>query len=371
MRIVEIITDSYHADTIAAIAKYFEVTDFWCGSENDDGRRSFRMLVPDGARQGVVDKLQNLLGTTEGYRIVILSVDAVLPRPEDEQQEQNGQSRAVAATREELYSEITKGARLDSTFLLLTFLSTLVAAIGLAEDSVAVVVGAMLIAPLLGPNIALAFATSLGDRQLMWQALKTELAGLSLAVGLSMLIGLVWPANLASQEVMARTDVGMDGIALALASGAAAVLSLTTGLSATLVGVMVAVALLPPAVTMGMFLGSGQVGLASGAALLLAATGVRPARRQGRVSGKGRQAPDLDRAQPCQAVAGHLRHLVGRSPVDPDRSDPAAQPEARLISSRTTRGRSFSQNTKFITSIITIRNSTVMMPPAFMKSGTP
>jgi uncharacterized hydrophobic protein (TIGR00341 family) len=176
----------------------------------------------------------------------------------------------VTATREELYSQIVKGARLDSSFLLLVVLSTVVAAIGLAEDNVAVVVGAMVIAPLLGPNIALAFATSLGDRWLAWEALKTNMAGLSLALTLSFGIGLVWPVNLDSQEVMARTTVGLDGVALALASGAAAVLSLTTGLSTTLVGVMVAVALLPPTATLGLLLGSGRMGLAGGAALLLA-----------------------------------------------------------------------------------------------------
>ena len=69
---------------------------------------------------------------------------------------------------------------------------------------------------------------------------------------------------------MGRTDVGMDGVALALASGAAAVLSLTSGLSTTLVGVMVAVALLPPTATLGMTLGAGHPSMAAGAALLLA-----------------------------------------------------------------------------------------------------
>ena len=69
---------------------------------------------------------------------------------------------------------------------------------------------------------------------------------------------------------MARTDVGLDSVVLALASGAAAVISLTTGLASVLVGVMVAVALLPPTATLGIMLGSGQTKLAVGAALLLA-----------------------------------------------------------------------------------------------------
>jgi uncharacterized membrane protein len=62
----------------------------------------------------------------------------------------------------------------------------------------------------------------------------------------------------------------LDSAVLAMASGAAAVLSLTSGLPSVLVGVMVAVALLPPAATMGLMLGAGQMELAYGAAFLLA-----------------------------------------------------------------------------------------------------
>jgi len=171
-------------------------------------------------------------------------------------------------TREELYNGIERGARLDSTFLMLVFLSTIVASIGLIENNIAVIVGTMVIAPLLGPDIALALATPLGDRELMWQALKTNLAGLFLTLAIA--IGMIWPSHLNSFEIIVHTGVKPDGIVLALASGSAAVLSLATGLSSALVGVMVAVALLPPAATLGMMLGSGQFNLALGAALLLA-----------------------------------------------------------------------------------------------------
>ena len=269
MRIVEIITDAGHTDSLAGIAEHFKPDDFWHGAISEDGRRSFRFLVDDASRQQVIDALQSLLGTAENSHIIILPVDTALPRPPEEDQE-GRRRQAVAATREELYSEITRGAHLDSSFLLLTFLSTIVAAIGLAEDNVAVVVCAMVIAPLLGPNIALAFGTALGDRELMWQALKTNLAGVSLALVLSVVIGIIWHVDLTSREILLRTDVHMSGVVLALASGAAAVLSLTTGLSSALVGVMVAVALLPPTATLGMLLGSGQPQLGLGAALLLA-----------------------------------------------------------------------------------------------------
>jgi uncharacterized hydrophobic protein (TIGR00341 family) len=128
----------------------------------------------------------------------------------------------------------------------------------------------MVIAPLLGPNIALAFATTLGDRDLLLKSIKTNMVGVALALSVSIVIGWFWPPMTLNPEILARTYVGFDGVVLALASGAAAVLSLTSGVASALVGVMVAVALLPPTATLGMVLASGQYQLATGAALLLA-----------------------------------------------------------------------------------------------------
>jgi uncharacterized hydrophobic protein (TIGR00341 family) len=201
---------------------------------------------------------------------VLLPVEAVLPRPAALEAPDGKPRKSTSATREELYNQIEKGARLDGNFLILVFLSTLVAAIGLLEDNVAVVVGAMVIAPLLGPNVALSFATTLGDRDLLRQSVKTNLAGVMFTLLLSFGIGAVFPTVAPGPEIMARTDIGFDGVILALASGAAAVLSLTTGVASALVGVMVAVALLPPTATLEMMLATSQLELAAGAALLLA-----------------------------------------------------------------------------------------------------
>jgi len=270
MRLIEIVADTGHLDTLNGIAEQHQVTDFWHGTEGEDGRIALRMLVDDDIRQAVIDAILNVLATSETARIIILPVEATLPRVDDDVEPDNKKPTYGNQTREELYDRIERGARLDSNYLLMVFLSTIVASIGLIENNVAVIVGAMVIAPLLGPNISLAFATSLGDGELMWQSLKTNLAGLALALLMAIVIGFIWPDHMHSSEIMVRTDVGLDGVLLAFASGAAAVLSLTTGLSSALVGVMVAVALLPPTATLGMMLGSGQPNLALGAGLLLA-----------------------------------------------------------------------------------------------------
>lgn len=270
MKIIEIIADPGHVDTLKGIAEQHEINDCWQVAGDSEDRAVIRMLVSDARRQGVIDALQSLLGSSEHAHILIQPVEAVLPRSSEVVGEKDGESASTGQTREELYNEIVQGAQLDNTFLLLVCLSTIVASIGLIENNIAVVVGAMVIAPLLGPNIALAFATALGDARLAWRALRTTLAGFGLTLLMSIATGVLWPERLHSSEILARTDVGMAGITLAMASGAAAVLSLITGLSSTLVGVMVAVALLPPAATLGMMLGSGQYSQAAGAGLLLA-----------------------------------------------------------------------------------------------------
>ncbi len=129
-----------------------------------------------------------------------------------------------------MYQDIAKGAEINSDFLMLTALSTVVVVFGLSADNVAAVIGAMVIAPLLGPILAFSFGSALGDLALMLKAAKTAVTGLALGLALSFVVGLIYEPNLFSDELMSRTVVGPDSAALALAAGAAAALSIATGL---------------------------------------------------------------------------------------------------------------------------------------------
>lgn len=233
------------------------------------------ILATQDHRQALLDRLQSLMGTRDDWRITLLPVETTIPFPEKEKEEEEDDATKDARknrggqSREEIYNNVWKQAQTDRNYLVFVVLSTVVAAFGMIADNVAVVVGAMVIAPLLGPNLALAVGVALGDGKLMGRAITTNAAGIAVALGLSLLIGAVWPVDAASKELMSRTQVGFDGMAIALASGAAAALSLVTGLSSALVGVMVAVALLPPTAAIGLFLGAGHPEFALGAALLL------------------------------------------------------------------------------------------------------
>ena len=241
----------------------------------DEDRTTLQMLSAGDNRQDVVDAMQSALSSQSDWRLTILPVETTIPLPREEEEavekaEKDLKRKIGGRTREEIWNDVWAQAQTDQTYLVFVVLSTIVAALGLVQDNVAVVVGAMVIAPLLGPNLAFAVGVALGDRSLILRALKTNAAGLGIAFAMSVLIGLVWPPNMDSAELMGRADVNFGGMAIALASGAAAALSLVTGVSSALVGVMVAVALLPPTAALGLFLGAGQTSLAMGALLLLA-----------------------------------------------------------------------------------------------------
>ncbi len=273
MKLIEVVADEGHTDTVLGIAEQQGALDYWVGAAREEGRLSVRIVTEAESTQNIIDALHTVIGASSSARVVIINVEAYLPRPDDKDDKDDNtrrEAKKTAASREELYNSISKNALLDGNYLLLVFLSTVVAAVGLLEDNVAVVIGAMVIAPLLGPNLAQTLGVALGDRELAWQALTTNVAGIALAVALSAAIGFLLQGDLTSEELLQRTEVGLDSVTLALASGAAAVLSISTGLPSVLVGVMVAVALLPPAATMGIMLGHGNLELAAGSALLLA-----------------------------------------------------------------------------------------------------
>ena len=267
MKYVEVVAESNSIDTISAIGEKAKAHDIRHGSIGQDGMQPTRLLISDDKLQSVLDALQNILGAQPTARTTVLAVETSLPVPEDGQRDQED---AAIASRESLYEGVEKSAQLNLNYLVLVGLSTLVAAIGLIENNIAVVIGAMLIAPLLGPNLALSLGTALGDLRLVRKSASALLAGIVLALAVSAGLGFWWHLEKTGPELISRTQFGLETVALALAAGAAAALSLTTGLSATLVGVMVAVALLPPIAVMGIMLGRGHPGPALNAGILLA-----------------------------------------------------------------------------------------------------
>ncbi len=236
-----------------------------------DGEVLVRILLDVEQSEKVLDLLEKRYSNDEGNRVVILPVEATLPRDQVEPEPDTSEPPPPEEKpperigREELYEDIKNGARLSRVYMAMVALSTVVAAIGLNDNSVAVIIGAMVIAPLLGPNVALSLGITLGDLSLLRQGLLTALTGIAAAFVLSVILGVLLKVDPILPELASRTWVGLGDVAVALASGSAGALAFTTGVSATLIGVMVAVALLPPLVTSGLLLGGGHPTLAVGA----------------------------------------------------------------------------------------------------------
>lgn len=257
------------------------VIHYWRDSGGEESDSCLMKVVLDVSKtEPFLDRAEQLMGRYADFRMVIFSVDATIPRIEEpEEEEEPDQKEApepwerplegLRVSREELYTQISDGIKLNRIYLAMVIFSTIVAALGILRDNTAVVIGAMVIAPLLAPNIGLALSTTLGDLELGRKSLKSNLAGLSLALAISIFLGMFMTVDETVYQIASRTQVHLSDISLALASGAAGVLAYTVGMSAAVIGVMVAVALLPPLVTAGLLFGNMQWDLAMLAFLLL------------------------------------------------------------------------------------------------------
>ncbi|TWT67869.1 hypothetical protein Pan14r_01070 [Crateriforma conspicua] len=253
----------------------------WRGDTSDQ-RIVLHLLVPAEATEPIMDRFEEAFGTHEGFCIVVLPVEAVLPRPDvakeadqdsdaDVDSDQDSTSDSGRVSREELYSEITETLGIDRVFLAMTILSSVVAAVGLLRDDVAVIIGAMVIAPLLGPNVAMSLATTLGDLALLRRALLTNVVGVTVTLLVALGIGILLEVDPKIPAIQSRTEVNLGDLTLALAAGAAGTFAFTRGMSSAVIGVMVAVALMPPLVTFGMLFAEGAYRPAAGAMMLVMA----------------------------------------------------------------------------------------------------
>ncbi len=272
LRLIEVTLPAERIKTLEKIADKYNAIDLWFTPKNEEGTRIVSILVDRLNQQEILDSIQNNLNDSEGWRAVLLPVEASVPKNEPEFEDNVKKKKfhwRKSLTREELYQEVITGGDGDRIYYLMVILSTIVAAVGLMQDNVAFVIAAMVIAPLLGPNLALAFGSALGEKALIADALKTSAGGLFIAIIPCVAMGYIFDLNINSEQLMGRTVIDFAAIAVALASGAAAVLSMTTGVSSALVGVMVSVALLPPAAAIGLFLGSQMPAYAFDSFLLL------------------------------------------------------------------------------------------------------
>ncbi len=167
-----------------------------------------------------------------------------------------------------ILASVARDARLNQKFLLLITLSAAIATLGLLQSSTAVVIGAMLVSPLLGPIMGVGFGLATLESNLIKRSLGTMAAGMAVAVIVAMLIIWLSPINDVTPELRARTQPTLLDLGVAVVGGIAGVYAIMRKLSGVMVGVAIATALVPPLSTIGFGLATGRFDFALGSALL-------------------------------------------------------------------------------------------------------
>ena len=234
--------------------------------------------IPTGGVEPVLDALRENGLDRDSYTVVIDAETVVSRRFEAleerfAEEEENGDRIA----REELKARARDFSPSLRTFVVMTVISAVIATAGLLLDSPAVVVGSMVIAPLVGPAMAAAVGTVVQDRELFRRGVKLQVVGVVLAVVAAGAFALfvrtfhLIPPGLevtTVPEIRERLLPDFLSLAVALGAGVAGVVSLSSGVSTALVGVMIAVALVPPAATVGIAVAWGLPWVGLGAGIL-------------------------------------------------------------------------------------------------------
>lgn len=236
-----------------------------------NNQAEIKLFLSAEITESFLDEFNKAFSPEDKFSVLILSVEACLPPYVDKEPEKiikfteesnlkkNEKAIPVRISREELFNEITTGSKLTKIYISLVVLSAIVGAIGLINSNIAVIIGSMVIAPFLGPNIAITFALATADMKLYKRAILTTVTGFAIVIAVTVAIGYFFEFDTSATELQKRTVVNTTDVILAFASGVAGALAFDTRISTALVGVMVAVALLPPLVAAGLFFGAGYM----------------------------------------------------------------------------------------------------------------
>ncbi|MBA4050624.1 MAG: hypothetical protein C0472_01830 [Erythrobacter sp.] len=169
-------------------------------------------------------------------------------------------------------AEVTERRREDSRmsehYLFMTAMSGGIAVLGLLLSSPAVVIGAMLLSPLMGPIMGLGFALAIGDWEWLKAALRTLVLGSVMAVLLCAVLVFISPIQSITSEIAARTRPNLFDLFVALFSALAGAYAMIRGREGAIVGVAIATALMPPLAVVGFGLATWNWTVFSGALLL-------------------------------------------------------------------------------------------------------
>ncbi len=174
----------------------------------------------------------------------------------------------VSVDQEAVINKRREECLLSARYILMTLMSAGIAILGLLLSSPAVVIGAMLLSPLMGPIMGLGFAIATGDFQWMRLSARSLLAGTVLSILFCAFIVYLSPLQTVTSEIAARTRPNLFDLGVALFSAIAGAYAMIRGREGTIVGVAIATALMPPLAVVGFGLATWNWTVFSGSLLL-------------------------------------------------------------------------------------------------------
>jgi len=154
-------------------------------------------------------------------------------------------------------------------FYILISLAASIATLGLLQNSGAVIIGAMLVAPLMAPILAMGMSMVQAETRVFVLGAEATIKGVALAILVGLVIVIISPINDPTAEILARTQPNILDLMVALASGAAAGYAISRSeVAAAMPGVAISAALVPPLCVVGYGLGVSDLAIAGGALLL-------------------------------------------------------------------------------------------------------
>jgi uncharacterized hydrophobic protein (TIGR00271 family) len=160
---------------------------------------------------------------------------------------------------EELANSRTAGSIPSFGFFFLLTLASIIATLGLITNSSAVIIGAMIVAPLMNPILSISFAIATANWALFLRSGLTTVLGSFLAIGVASLVTALSPWDVVGSELLSRTRPTILDLGIAIAAGAAGAFSLTRmSIASSIAGVAIAVALVPPLCVVGIGLAGGS-----------------------------------------------------------------------------------------------------------------
>lgn len=152
----------------------------------------------------------------------------------------------------ETISQISSGVRFHGSNLWVLIFAIFIASLGLNLNSTAVIIGAMLISPLMGPIIGMGLAVGINDFELLKRSIKNYLVATVISVITATIYFVITPLNEAQSELLARTSPSLYDVLVAIFGGAAGILAIGTKAKGNVIpGVAIATALMPPLCTAG------------------------------------------------------------------------------------------------------------------------